>query len=170
MKLQLKAFLILAQAISACSTSARKQDDLRQLVDSSRPDQHVGQLAFPNSAIRQLATTSARVPISSSSRFISLVVHSTLLEVKFTTVGFLSESVERKDKLLCNSNRSKKGNVFPPSASLKLTHMTGNHDPGSFRCHFRNCLLLILLVPDVMRSGSDNSYLEFEAKSAKDGS
>ncbi|KAF3548202.1 hypothetical protein DY000_02001967 [Brassica cretica] len=74
--------MILAQTISACSTSDRKQDDLRQLVDSSRPDQHVGQLAFPISAIRQLATTSACVPISSSSRFISLVVHSTLLEVK----------------------------------------------------------------------------------------
>ncbi|KAF2563308.1 hypothetical protein F2Q70_00015149 [Brassica cretica] len=76
--LHLKAFLILAQTILACSTSARKQDDLRQLT----PDQHVGQLAFPISAIRQLATTSARVPISSSSRFISLVAHSTLLEVK----------------------------------------------------------------------------------------
>ncbi|KAF3561755.1 hypothetical protein DY000_02016482 [Brassica cretica] len=70
--LQLKAFLILAQTISACSTSARKQDDLRQLADSSRHDQHVV----------QLATTSARVPISSRSRFISLVVNSTLLEVK----------------------------------------------------------------------------------------
>ncbi|KAF3576876.1 hypothetical protein DY000_02031942, partial [Brassica cretica] len=81
-KLQLKAFLILAQTISACSTSARKQDDLRQLAGSSRPDQHVGQLAFPISAIRQLTTTSARVPISSSSRFISLVVHSTLLELR----------------------------------------------------------------------------------------
>ncbi|KAF3575698.1 hypothetical protein DY000_02034237 [Brassica cretica] len=67
-ELQLKAFLILARTISACSTSARKQDDLRQLADSSRPDQHVGQLAFPISAIRQLATTSARAPISSSSR------------------------------------------------------------------------------------------------------
>ncbi|KAF3545500.1 hypothetical protein DY000_02005675 [Brassica cretica] len=66
----------------ACSTSARKQDDLRQLADSSPPNQHVGQLEFPISAIRQLATTSARVPISSSSRFISLVVHLTLLEVK----------------------------------------------------------------------------------------
>ncbi|KAF3539819.1 hypothetical protein F2Q69_00022330 [Brassica cretica] len=80
--LQLKALLILAQTISACSTPVRKQDDLRHLADSSRPDQHVGQLAFPISEIRQLATTSARVPISSSSRFISLVVHSTLLEVK----------------------------------------------------------------------------------------
>ncbi|KAF3529603.1 hypothetical protein DY000_02042616 [Brassica cretica] len=73
---------LLDMTISACSTSARKQDDLRQLADSSGPDQHVGQLAFPISAIRQLATTSARVPISSSSRFISLVVHSNLLEVK----------------------------------------------------------------------------------------
>ncbi|KAF3538896.1 hypothetical protein F2Q69_00020202 [Brassica cretica] len=81
-KLQLKVFMILAQTISDCSTSARKQDDLRQLADSTRPDQHVGQFAFPISAIRQLATTSARVPISSRSRFISVVVHSTLLEVK----------------------------------------------------------------------------------------
>ncbi|KAF3529933.1 hypothetical protein DY000_02040719 [Brassica cretica] len=80
--LQPKVFLILAQTISACSTSARKQDDLRQLADSSLPDQHVGQLAFPISAIRQLATTLAHVPISSNSRFISLVVHSTLVEVK----------------------------------------------------------------------------------------
>ncbi|KAF3536314.1 hypothetical protein F2Q69_00022553 [Brassica cretica] len=82
MKLQLKAFLIIAKTISACSTSARKQDDIGQLADRLRPDQHVGQLAFPISAIRQLETTSARVPISSSSRFISFVVHSTLLEVK----------------------------------------------------------------------------------------
>ncbi|KAF3508830.1 hypothetical protein F2Q69_00008634 [Brassica cretica] len=35
MTLQLKAFLILAQTISTCSTSARKQDDLRQLATRS---------------------------------------------------------------------------------------------------------------------------------------
>ncbi|KAF2585648.1 hypothetical protein F2Q70_00037393 [Brassica cretica] len=64
------------------SQTRRSQTARGQLADSSRPDQHVGQLAFPISAIRQLATTSAHVPISSSSRFISLVVHSTLLEVK----------------------------------------------------------------------------------------
>ncbi|KAF3526724.1 hypothetical protein F2Q69_00049858 [Brassica cretica] len=43
--------------------------------DSSRPDQHIGQLAFPISAIRQLATTSARDNISSRSDQFQLVVH-----------------------------------------------------------------------------------------------
>ncbi|KAG2306135.1 hypothetical protein Bca52824_025883 [Brassica carinata] len=48
-------------------------------------------------------------------------------------------------------------NVLPPSAGLKPTHMTGN------------LMTPTLSVPGVMRSGSDNSYLEFEAKSARDG-
>ncbi|XP_018438586.1 protein SAWADEE HOMEODOMAIN HOMOLOG 2 isoform X2 [Raphanus sativus] len=48
-------------------------------------------------------------------------------------------------------------NVFPPSAGPKPTHMTGPITTPSPS------------VPGVMRSGSDNSYLEFEAKSARDG-
>ncbi|KAJ0238364.1 Protein SAWADEE HOMEODOMAIN 2 [Hirschfeldia incana] len=48
-------------------------------------------------------------------------------------------------------------NVLPPSAGPKPTHMTGHVMTPSPS------------VPGVMRSGSDNSYLEFEAKSARDG-
>ncbi|KAF3560164.1 hypothetical protein F2Q69_00014315 [Brassica cretica] len=55
-QLQLKAFLILAQTISACSTSARKQGDLRQLATRS-------------------ARWTARDNISSRSDQIQLAVH-----------------------------------------------------------------------------------------------
>ncbi|KAF3606259.1 hypothetical protein DY000_02050562 [Brassica cretica] len=104
--------------------SARKQDDLRQLADSSRPDQHVGQLAFPISAIRQLATTSARVPISSSSRFISLVVHSILLEVKLKLLLVLVSG-----RRLCSFHRRRVRLSFSdgsaPATSLRAD------EPGS---------------------------------------
>ncbi|KAL1221615.1 SAWADEE HOMEODOMAIN-like protein 2 [Cardamine amara subsp. amara] len=53
-------------------------------------------------------------------------------------------------------------NVLQPLAVPKTTHVTGNIPamaPASSG----------ILVPGVMRSGSDNSYLEFEAKSARDG-
>ncbi|KAJ0264379.1 Protein SAWADEE HOMEODOMAIN 2 [Hirschfeldia incana] len=48
-------------------------------------------------------------------------------------------------------------NVLPPSAGLKPTHMTGH------------LITPARPVPGVMRSGLDNTYLEFEAKSARDG-
>ncbi|KAL0646437.1 hypothetical protein Bca4012_044728 [Brassica carinata] len=66
--LQLKAFMILAQTISACSTSACKQDDPRQLADSSRPDQHVGQLTFPISAISPVRRMVAARPESATKK------------------------------------------------------------------------------------------------------
>ncbi|KAJ4893943.1 SAWADEE HOMEODOMAIN-like protein 2 [Raphanus sativus] len=47
-------------------------------------------------------------------------------------------------------------NVLPPSAGLKPTHITGN-------------LPVAPSVPGVMSSGSDKCYMEFEAKSARDG-
>ncbi|CAH2053392.1 unnamed protein product, partial [Thlaspi arvense] len=53
-------------------------------------------------------------------------------------------------------------NVLQPLAGPKTTHMPGNlpvMTPAPSG----------ILVPGVMRSGSDNSYLEFEAKSARDG-
>ncbi|KAF8103677.1 hypothetical protein N665_0186s0045 [Sinapis alba] len=50
-------------------------------------------------------------------------------------------------------------NVLPPSAGPKPTHMTGNLP----------VMTTAPSIPGVMRSGSDNSYLEFEAKSARDG-
>ncbi|KAG7582427.1 Homeobox domain [Arabidopsis suecica] len=53
-------------------------------------------------------------------------------------------------------------NVVQPLAVPKTTHMTGNL-PGMTPAPSG------ILVPGVMRSGSDNSYLEFEAKSARDG-
>ncbi|XP_023641868.1 protein SAWADEE HOMEODOMAIN HOMOLOG 2 isoform X1 [Capsella rubella] len=53
-------------------------------------------------------------------------------------------------------------NVIQPLAAPKTTHMTGNL-PGMTPAPSG------ILVPGVMRSGSDNSYLEFEAKSARDG-
>ncbi|CAH8391881.1 unnamed protein product [Eruca vesicaria subsp. sativa] len=51
-------------------------------------------------------------------------------------------------------------NVLPPSSGAKSTHMTGSVMTPSHSG---------ISVPGVMRSGSDNSYLEFEAKSARDG-
>ncbi|KAF2549454.1 hypothetical protein F2Q70_00020102 [Brassica cretica] len=65
-RLQLKAFLILAQTISACSTSARKQDDLRQLADSS---QHViaTRSARWTARVPDLSNQTARDSISSRS-------------------------------------------------------------------------------------------------------
>ncbi|CAH8320287.1 unnamed protein product [Eruca vesicaria subsp. sativa] len=76
-------------------------------------------------------------------------------------------------------------NVLPPSAGAKSTHMTGSvmtpsHSGisgalyvfisiGFTRCGCLYILLIILLVPGVKSSGSDNSYLEFEAKSGMDG-
>ncbi|XP_010487758.1 PREDICTED: protein SAWADEE HOMEODOMAIN HOMOLOG 2-like isoform X1 [Camelina sativa] len=53
-------------------------------------------------------------------------------------------------------------NVMQPLAAPKTTHMTANQ-PGMTPAPSG------ILVPGVMRSGSDNSYLEFEAKSARDG-
>ncbi|ESQ48064.1 hypothetical protein EUTSA_v10021077mg [Eutrema salsugineum] len=53
-------------------------------------------------------------------------------------------------------------NVLPPLAGPKPTHMSGNlpvMTPAPSD----------ILAPGVMRSGPDNSYLEFEAKSARDG-
>ncbi|KAF2543541.1 hypothetical protein F2Q68_00032365 [Brassica cretica] len=47
--------------------------------------------------------------------------------------------------------------VLPPSTGPKPTHMIGNLSG------------MTPAPPGVMRSGSDNSYLEFEAKSARDG-
>ncbi|KAF2573942.1 hypothetical protein F2Q70_00004980 [Brassica cretica] len=65
-ELQLKAFLILAQTISACSTSARKQDDLRQLATrSARWTAHVP----------DLSSQTARDNINSRSDKFQLVVH-----------------------------------------------------------------------------------------------
>jgi hypothetical protein len=52
--------------------------------------------------------------------------------------------------------------VIQPLSVPKTTHMTGNL-PGMTPAPSGS------LVPGVMRSGSDNSYLEFEAKSARDG-
>nr|VDD52676.1 unnamed protein product [Brassica oleracea] len=65
----LKAFLILAQTISACSTSACKQDDLRQLTDSSR--------IAPRWTARvpDLSNQTARDNISSRSDQFQLAVH-----------------------------------------------------------------------------------------------
>ncbi|KAF3589470.1 hypothetical protein F2Q69_00030948 [Brassica cretica] len=77
MTLQLKAFLILAQTISACSTSARKQDDLRQLADSSRTAR--GQLATRSARwtarVPDLSNHIARDNISSRSDQFQLAVH-----------------------------------------------------------------------------------------------
>ncbi|KFK39173.1 hypothetical protein AALP_AA3G209800 [Arabis alpina] len=50
-------------------------------------------------------------------------------------------------------------NVVQPLAAPKTIHMTGNLP----------AMMPATSVPGVMRSGSDNSYLEFEAKSARDG-
>ncbi|VVA98091.1 unnamed protein product [Arabis nemorensis] len=50
-------------------------------------------------------------------------------------------------------------NVLQPSANPKTIHMTGNLP----------AMTPATSVPGVMRSGSDNSYLEFEARSARDG-
>ncbi|KAF2583172.1 hypothetical protein F2Q68_00001468 [Brassica cretica] len=106
--LQLKAFLILAQTISACSTSARKQDDLRRLAtrsarwtarvpnlsnqtarDNISSPSDVQHLEGASNGLRAIVATSLSFV---SSRFISLVVHSTLLEVK--------KSIARIDNLI----------------------------------------------------------------------
>ncbi|RID80261.1 hypothetical protein BRARA_A02936 [Brassica rapa] len=50
-------------------------------------------------------------------------------------------------------------NVLPPSTGPKPPHMIGN----------LSGMTPAPPAPGVMRSGSDNSYLEFEAKSARDG-
>ncbi|KAF3499139.1 hypothetical protein F2Q69_00043641 [Brassica cretica] len=66
MTLHLKAFLILAHTISACSTSARKQDDLRQLATrSARWTAHVP----------DLSNQTARDNINSRSDKFQLVVY-----------------------------------------------------------------------------------------------
>uniref|UniRef100_A0A0D3ADY1 Uncharacterized protein n=1 Tax=Brassica oleracea var. oleracea TaxID=109376 RepID=A0A0D3ADY1_BRAOL len=62
----LKAFLILAQTISACSTSARKQDDLRQLATRS---------TRWTSRVPDLSNQTARDNISSRSDQFQLAVH-----------------------------------------------------------------------------------------------
>ncbi|KAF3560168.1 hypothetical protein F2Q69_00014318 [Brassica cretica] len=64
--LQLKAFLILAQTISAYSTSARKQDDLRQLATRS---------ARWTARVPHLSNQTARDNISSRSDQFQLAVH-----------------------------------------------------------------------------------------------
>ncbi|CAN8269107.1 unnamed protein product [Cochlearia groenlandica] len=50
-------------------------------------------------------------------------------------------------------------NVLQPSAASKTIHMTGNLPS----------MTPAPSVPGVLRNGSDNNYLEFEAKSARDG-
>ncbi|KAF3560338.1 hypothetical protein F2Q69_00012960 [Brassica cretica] len=98
----------------------------KTISDSSRPDQHVGQLAFPISAIRQLATTSARVPISSSSQFISLVVHSTLLEVKarrvYTAVSPLLMNIRSKFRQIRPFPTVKVTRSAPSSSQIRIRH------------------------------------------------
>ncbi|KAF3538238.1 hypothetical protein F2Q69_00020440 [Brassica cretica] len=64
--LQLKAFLNLAQTISACSTSARKQDDLRQLATRS---------ARWTARVPDLSNQTARNNISSRSDQFQLTVY-----------------------------------------------------------------------------------------------
>uniref|UniRef100_A0A0D3DS05 Uncharacterized protein n=1 Tax=Brassica oleracea var. oleracea TaxID=109376 RepID=A0A0D3DS05_BRAOL len=79
MKLQLKAFLILAQKISACPTSARKQDNLRQLATRSARWTARGQLATRSARwtvrVPDLSNLTARDNISSRSDQFQLAFH-----------------------------------------------------------------------------------------------
>ncbi|CAH8302152.1 unnamed protein product [Eruca vesicaria subsp. sativa] len=64
-------------------------------------------------------------------------------------------SMPRSNMDLTNQMR----NVLPPSTAPKPAHITGNLP----------LMTTAPSAPGVMRSGSDNSYLEFEAKSTRDG-
>ncbi|KAF2546465.1 hypothetical protein F2Q70_00022833 [Brassica cretica] len=130
--LQLKAFLILAQTISACSTPARKQDDLRQLATRS---------ARWTARVPDLSNQTARENISSRSDQFQLALQLKAFLILAQTISACSTSARKQDDLRQLATRSARCTARVPDLSNQTArdNISSRSDQFQLAVHLFGC-------------------------------